>query len=99
MIDLSNMTPRFSSLFLYLQRANYVARIWKFTLCASLFLPDITDHGWHEDGQIKWMQQTFPDDITESLMFDNDTDDDSENTFEDYGSDIESDSEEDKSGD
>ena len=64
-----------------------------------MFLLDITDHGWHEDGQIKWMQQTFPDDITESLMFDNDIDDDSENTFEDYGSDIESDSEEDKSGD
>ena len=49
-IDLSNMTPRFSSLCLYLQRADYVARIWKFTLCASLSLPDITDNGWHEDG-------------------------------------------------
>ena len=99
MIDLSNMTPRFSSLFLYLQGADYVARIWKFTLCASLSLPDITDNGWHEDGWIKWMQQTFPDDFTELLMFDNDIDDDSENTFVDYGSDIESDSEEEKSGD
>ena len=45
------------------------------------------------------MQQTFPDDFTELLMFDNDIDDDSENTYVDYGSDIESDSEEDKSGD
>ena len=45
------------------------------------------------------MQQPFPDDITELLMFDNDIDDDSENTFDDYGSDIESDSKEDENGD
>ena len=98
-IDLSNMPPCFSSLFLHLQLANHVARIWKLTLCASLSLPDITDRGWDEDGRIKWIQQSFPDDITELLIFDNDIDDDSENTFEDYGSDIESDSEEDESGD
>ena len=69
------------------------------SLCASLSLPDITDRGLDEDGRIKWIQQSFPDDITELLIFDNDIDDDSENTFEDYGSDIESDSEEDESGD
>ena len=62
-------------------------------------LPNITNHGWNEDGRIKWIQQSFPDDISELLIFDNDIDDDSENTFEDYGSDIESDSEEDESGD
>ena len=43
--------------------------------------------------------KSFPDDITELLIFDNDIDDDSENTFEDYGSDIKSESEEDESGD
>ena len=90
-INLSNMPARFSSLFLHL--------LLQLTLCVSLSLPDITDHGWDEDGRIKWIQQSFPDDIPELLMFDNDTDDDSENTFEDYGSDIENDSEEDKSGD
>ena len=57
-------------------------------------LPDITDHGWDEDGRIKWIQQSYFDGITELLIFDNDIDD--ENTFENYGSDIESDSEEDK---
>ena len=35
-IDLSTMPPSFSSLFLHLQHADYVARIWKLTLCASL---------------------------------------------------------------
>ena len=89
-IDLSNMPARFSSLFLHL--------LLQLTLCVSLSLPDITGHGWDEDGRIKWIQQSFPDDIPELLMFDNDIDDDSENTFEDYGSDIENDSEEDKSG-
>ena len=76
-IDLSNVSPCFSSLYLPLQRANYVARIWKLTLCASLSLPNITDHGWDEDGRIKWIQQLFPDDITELLMFENDIDRDS----------------------
>ena len=90
-IDLSNMPARFSSLFLHL--------LLQLTLCVSLSLPDITGHGWDEDRRIKWIQQSFPDDIPELLMFDNDIDDDSENTFEDYGSDIENDSEEDKSGD
>ena len=99
MIDLSNIPPCFTSLFLHLQNANYVSRLWKLTLCASLSLPDVTDHRRDEDGPIKWIQQPFPDDITELLMFDNDIDDDSENTFEDYGNDNESDSEEDESGD
>ena len=97
-IELSNMPPCLTSLFLHLQRANYVARIWKLTLCASLSLPDITDHGWDEDDRIKWLQQPFPDDITELLMFDNEIDDKSENIFADYDSDIESDSE-DETGD
>ena len=99
MIDLSNIPPCFSSLFLHLQREDYVARIWKLTLCASFSLPDITDHGWYEDGLIKWIQQTFPDDITDLLMLDSYIDDDSENTSEVYGSDIKSDSEENESGD
>ena len=68
-------------------------------LWASLSLPDIIDHGWVEDGRIKWIQQSFSDDITELLIFDNDINDNSENTFEDYGSDIDSDSKEDESGD
>ena len=97
-IELSNMPPCLTSLFLHRKRANYVARIWKLTLCASLSLPDITDHGWDEDDRIKWLQQPFPDDITELLMFDNEIDDKSENIFEDYDSDIESDSE-DETGD
>ena len=90
-IDFLNMPACFSSLFLHL--------LQQLTLCVSLTLPDITDHRWDEDGRIRWIQQSFPDDTPELLMFDNDIDDDSENAFEDYGSDIENDSEEDKSGD
>ena len=87
------MSPCFSSLFLHL---HYFQRICRH---ASLSLPDIFDHIWDEDGRIKWIQQPFPDDITELLMFDNDINDDSENAFEDYGSNIKSDSKEDENGD
>ena len=82
-IDLSTMPPCFSSLFLHLQRANYVPRIWKLILYASLSLPGNTDQGWDEDGRIKSIQQPLVDDITELLMFDNDIDGNSENNFED----------------
>ena len=54
---------------------------------------------WSWMGWIEWIQQSFPDDITELLMLDNDIDNDSENIFEDYGSDIKSDSEENECGD
>ena len=57
------MPPCFSSLFLHLQREDYVAWIWKLTLCASFSLPGITDHGWDEDGLIKWIQQDYDSDI------------------------------------
>ena len=80
-IDLSTMPPSFSSLFLHLQHADYVVRIWKLTLCASLSLPDITGLGWDEDGRIKWIQKPFSDDITELLMFGNAIEDDSGNMF------------------
>ena len=90
-IDWSNTSSCFTSLFLHLELANYVARIWKLTLCASSSLLDINGC-W-----IKWIQQAFPEDFSKLLIFDNDIDDHSENTFEDYGNDIESDSE-DESG-
>ena len=80
-IDLPTMPPSFSSLFLHLQHADYVARIWKLTLSASLSLPDITGLGWDEDGRIKWIQKPFSDDITELLIFDNAIEDDSGNMF------------------
>ena len=51
-IDLSNITPCFTSLFLHLQRANYVARIWKLAICASLSPPDITERGLDKNGRI-----------------------------------------------
>ena len=34
-------------------------------------LPDITGHGWSEDGSIKWVESVFPEGIEEILLNDN----------------------------
>ena len=33
--------------------------------------PDITGHGWCEDGSIKWVESVFPEDNEEILLNDN----------------------------
>ena len=83
--DLSVMPPRKSVLRLHTQRANYVAKIWKSSLENEANCPDITRHGWNEDGSIKWVESIFPEDIEEILLNDNyekDFDMDVEDTFD-----------------
>ena len=33
--------------------------------------PDITQHGWNEDGSIKWIGNVLPEDIEEILLHEN----------------------------
>ena len=33
--------------------------------------PDITGHGWSEDGSIEWVESVFPEDNEEILLNDN----------------------------
>ena len=64
-IDLSVLPPCQSSLFLHIERANYVAAMWKHTNQAMLELPEISNHRWNIDGSINWIIDAFPEDITE----------------------------------
>ena len=73
---------------LHLQRTNY---IWKLTSRALLILRDISDCGWNEDSRNKWIQQLFPEDITDLLMGHNDYDDDYKNIIDYFGGDSEND--------
>lgn len=53
------MLPCFILLSLYLQRVNYITKIWNLTSRASLTLPDISDYDWNKDGRMKWIQKLF----------------------------------------
>ena len=56
-----------------------------------LILPEISDCGWNEDSRNKWIQQLFPEDITDLLMGHNDYDNDYKNIIDYFGGDSEND--------
>ena len=66
--DLPVMPPCRSVLGLHTHRANYVAEIWTSAMENEVNCPDITQHGWNEDGSIKWIESLFPGDIEEILL-------------------------------
>ena len=80
-IDLSILPPCKSSLLLHMERANYVASIWKRSKQAQIEYPELSSHGWNSDGSIHWTDETFPDDVAELYLEDDDNSDD-ENIYE-----------------
>ena len=81
-VDLANLPPCKSVLKLHTLRANYVAKVWKCSLENMVDYPDITLHGWNEDGSVKWVDEVFPNDVEEILLHE-EYDDDGENPEED----------------
>ena len=80
-IDLSNLPPCQSSLLLHMERANFVAAMWKLSIHAHVECPEIAHHGWNTDGSIRWVEETFPDDIVE-LILDEDSDGETDQIYE-----------------
>ena len=79
-VDLSILPPCKSSLLLHIERANYVAKLWKMSPVNLINAPPFNNHGWHCDGSINWVNEQYPDDISELLIND-------ENDSEEYGDD------------
>ena len=94
-IDLSAIPPCFSSLYLQIKRANFVAATWKRTESAQISLSNIDENGWHADGTINWITEPYPDDISDLLLQENEEScENSEPESEEsdiYESDVESD--------
>ena len=95
-VDLSLLPPCKSALELHLERANYVARIWKLAGTAMIQAPHLAGRGWDVVGDIEWIDEMFPEDITTlflSLQTDSDTDNEEESDDEesDVGDDDDSD--------
>ena len=86
-VDLSILPPCRSVLRLHVQRSNVVAMIWRRSLEPMVDIPDLSEHGWLNDGRIQWIDDAFPDSLEEILL---------DPSFEDYfeiESDVESDDE------
>ena len=71
-IDLAAVPSCFSSLYLQIKRANYVSKIWKSTATPQLSLPPMEKHGWNADGSIMWITETYPENVSELLINDED---------------------------
>ena len=90
LIDLCVLPPCQSSLLLHMDRANYVAAMWKRTMHATMDSPEITNHGWNIDGSINWVVDTFPENIIDMILdYQEENNDDSD--IETYESDTDSD--------
>ena len=93
MIDLS-LPPCQTSLERYIQRANYVARIWGQASHLMINIHDPQFHGWNEELSTEWSSVPYTEDISELLLAsdeemtasksessDDDTDDDDTSDF------------------
>ena len=79
--DLSLLPPCLRTFLLHLERANYVAKIWKLSGSAMVDLPSPAQHGWTEEGDIFWTDEMFPETINDYVITNNDDED--EDDFED----------------
>ena len=66
--DLSLLPPCRESLNLRSQRCNYIAKVWKSSFQSTIDFDVITANGWSEEGQVIWMNEAFPPNVTEILM-------------------------------
>ena len=89
-IDLSLLPPCKSSLYLHLLRANFVSNMWKQTSDPMITLPEISTNGWFDTGDIQWITDEFPEEVTDVLMM---SDGDSGEFSDEYGTDDETEEE------
>ena len=73
-----------------------MAKIWRSCLQADLVLEDISNHCWTVDGEIVWVQESFPDDIQAILVNENADQDDTYSDMENKESDSEIESSDDE---
>ena len=73
-VDLSNLPPSQSALYLHMERATWVARLWK--LAAVLMLNPLSPigSGWDEDEDIQWIENMLPDEVSSIFLKRDDSD-------------------------
>ena len=67
-VDLSLIPPCSTSLKRHIERANYVARIWRQASDPMMDVDDPRNHGWNQDFDIDWISEAYPEDLAELLV-------------------------------
>ena len=83
--DLSLLLPCQSALKYHMQRAVYVAKLWRTSYIPSIAAPQFTKFGWDSEGKPTWVDEIFPEDVKELLMLDSDAkscDEDESNQYQ-----------------
>jgi len=75
-IDLTLLPPCKPALNKHIQRANYIARIWKCCDTANVPYPHPSQHGWNSHCEIEWCNEIFPEDVRSIVLEANDCEDD-----------------------
>ena len=66
--DLSLLPPCQSSLAKYSRRSNYIAYMWRNACRPMINLESPMNHGWFPDLSIDWIEEPYPEDVTELLI-------------------------------
>ena len=61
-----------------MERANFVAKIWKSTDSAMQNTPSPAGYGWDQEGNIRWIEEILPADITNIFLQTDDSDSEEE---------------------
>ena len=70
--DLSILPPCQKSLFLHMERSNYIANLWKSPPVPMTSPPRPSQNGWYDDCTIQWIDKMYPHDIASLMLAQND---------------------------
>ena len=79
MVDLSNLPPSQFALYLHMERANYVVKLWKLAGVPMLNPISPIGSGWDEDGDILWIENMLPDEVWSIFFKTDDSDSEEDN--------------------
>ncbi|ESO85575.1 hypothetical protein LOTGIDRAFT_155063 [Lottia gigantea] len=67
-VDLCFLPSCLTSLVLHIQRANYIARVWRLSDQPLMSLPPASNNGWTKDLMIKWVKTPYSDELSDLLV-------------------------------
>ena len=67
-IDLPALPPCFNFLRIHPERGNFVTKVWRSLLKHKIDEESFASHGWDDYGDIRWIDQRFPDNIRDIFL-------------------------------
>ena len=67
-IDLPALPPSCNFLRIHPERANFVTKVWRSLLKNKIDEESFASHGWDDYGDIRWIDQRFPDNIRDIFL-------------------------------